>query len=79
MLESISKLYGDFDMNSYNVDNDKVMKRGNEAFKASYLTFFRSVEHFTASSLRFFFTQRDFDRAEEVLVDVYTQTLPNKD
>ncbi len=49
--------YEDFGMNSYSVDIDEAMKRGNEALNASSLQFVRSVKRFIASSLRFY-TQR---------------------
>jgi hypothetical protein len=48
MSESLVLLYGDFGMNSKVLT---IMKRGDEALKASLLQFFRSVN---ASSLRFF-------------------------
>jgi hypothetical protein len=46
--------YEDFSMNSYSVDIDEAMKRGNEALNASSLQFLRSVKQFIASSLRFY-------------------------
>ncbi len=49
--------YEDFGRNSYSVDIDEAMKRGNEALNASSLQFLRRVKRFIASSLRFY-TQR---------------------
>jgi hypothetical protein len=49
--------YEDFGMNSYSVDIDEAMKRGNEALNTSSLQFLRSFKRFIASSLRFY-TQR---------------------
>jgi hypothetical protein len=41
--ESSALLNDDFCMNSHNVDSDEVMKRGDEALKASSLQFLRSI------------------------------------
>jgi hypothetical protein len=35
-------------MNSYNVDRDEALERGNEAFNASWLKYFRSIKRFIA-------------------------------
>jgi hypothetical protein len=49
--------YQDFGMNSYSVDINEAMKRGNKALNVSSLQFLRSVKRFIASSLRLY-TQR---------------------
>ncbi len=36
-------------MNSYSVDSDEAMKRGNEALNASLLTFLRSIKRFVGT------------------------------
>jgi hypothetical protein len=53
VLESIALLYSNFGMNSYSVDGDEAIKRGDEALNTSSLKFFRSVKRFIASFLRF--------------------------
>jgi hypothetical protein len=57
VLYRYALLYGDFYMNSYSVDSNKAMERGDEALNASSLQFLRSIKRFIASSL-LFFTQR---------------------
>jgi hypothetical protein len=55
--EALRCLMGDFCMNLYSVDSDEAMKRGDEAFNGSSLSFLRSVKRFIASLLQYF-TQR---------------------
>ncbi len=49
LLESFVLLYDDFCMNSYSVDSDKAMKRGDEALTDSLLQFLRSIKRFVGT------------------------------
>jgi hypothetical protein len=54
--EGFVLLYGDFCKNSFSVDSNEAMKRGDEALNASSLQFLRSIKRFIASLLQFFYS-----------------------
>jgi hypothetical protein len=54
VLESLVLFYRDFGINSYGVDSNTAIKRGDESLYASSLQFFRSVKCLIALSLRLF-------------------------